>query len=102
MNDTVFVLVNRQTGALIGLTQSWTDTQLIESLPLDPECVYFLEALQAYTPKHVFTAEDIEIYYNVCTTREAFGWDLLPKNTTQLSNNILTSKLKFDTYYPAD
>jgi hypothetical protein len=101
MSKQKFALINRATGVLIGLTDSNVDTPSLDSWALDEECIYFLEALQAYTPKHIFTVDDIKWYYHICETRTAFDWDLLPKADIML-NNILSSNLKFDTYYPVN
>jgi len=102
MSKQKFALINKATGELVGLTNSSIDTSSLDSWALDEECINFLEALQAYTPKHNFTVDDIKWYYHICETRTAFGWDLLPKSDIMRNNNILSSKLKFDTYYPAD
>jgi len=101
MSEQIFALINKATGALVGLTNSSIDTSSLDSLPLDEECIHFLEALQAYTPKHIFTVDDIKWYYHIHDTRTAFGWDLLPTADINI-NNILSSKLKFYTWLPAD
>lgn len=101
MSKQKFALINKATGVLVGLTNSSVDTSSLDSLALDEECIHFLEALQAYTPKHIFTVDDINWYYHIYNTRTAFGWDLLPKADIK-RNNILSSKLKFDTYYPVN
>lgn len=102
MSKQKFALINKATGVLLGLTNSNIDTPSLDSLALDEECIHFLEALQAYTPKHIFTVDDIEWYYHIHHTRTAFGWDLLAKADIKLNNNILSSKLRFATWLPAD
>jgi hypothetical protein len=100
MSDQKFALINRQTGNLLGLTNYNVDTPSLDSWALDEECLYFLEALQAYSPKHIFTTEDIKWYYHICQTRESFDWDVLPNDAVMLNNEILSAKLKFHTWLP--
>ncbi|TFB37303.1 hypothetical protein [Pseudomonas sp. F01002] len=102
MKKPKFAVINNATGEIVGLTNNSIETSSLDSWALDEACVHFLEALQAYTPKHIFTVDDIKWYYHIRETRTAFGWDLLPKAEIMLNNNMLSSKLKFDTYYPAD
>lgn len=53
-------IIKKATGELVGLTNSSIDTSSLGSLALDEDCIHFLEALQAYTPKHIFTVDDIK------------------------------------------
>ncbi len=102
MSKQIFAVINKATGTLVGLTDSSFNTPGLNSLALDNECIYFLEALQTFAPKHTFTVDDINLYYHIYDTRTAFGWDLLPKSEIKLNNNIPSSRLKFHTYLPAD
>jgi hypothetical protein len=97
-----FALINRQTGNLIGLTDHNFNTPNLDSWAVDDEFLYFLEALQAYTPQHIFTLEDIKRYCHIRELRHSLDWDVLPADTVTFNNEILSAKLKFTTRYLID
>ncbi|MNM72659.1 hypothetical protein D3C81_843580 [compost metagenome] len=100
MHKQLFAAINRETGVIIGLTDRSTESASIDSWPMDEECLIFLEALQAYIPKHTHTVEDIKWYYETSELRASMGWKVIPSEPIKLNEVIQTSKLQFETWVP--
>ncbi|MDY1045521.1 hypothetical protein SOM55_01725 [Pseudomonas coleopterorum] len=96
MKEQLYVLANRQTGTLVGLTRDeYTESTQLETWPLDDECAYFLEALQAYVPRHVLTVDDIKKYYAIMESRVALDWALLSEQAAMQYKSTSKNKLRF-------
>lgn len=79
-NEQLWAAVNRQTGAIIGLTNSNIDSHRTESWPLDVESQLFLDVLKEYCPKHIPTMADVEWFCEHYQWRLCHGWGLLSKH----------------------
>lgn len=98
MQKQLFAAINRDTGTIIGLTDSKTESTNIDLWPLDEECLVFLEALQKYMPNHTHTLDDIKWFYETFEIRTSFGWELLPSGFTKNNEITHSSKLRFKTW----